>query len=267
VALLRFANLMNMKSSNRIGLRAALTVILAFAFAGCSQTSSENVTTQGIFADIRVIAEGNGATVVKVQLLVGNGGIGRTQLILAPGDILTVTANGIQKTMVRDTSLIGEVEYWASFPFADADTLYTVAFSRVNGMNAPNSNVTLPDGFVVMLPVTSRVFKTGEVIDVLWAPAGTLTVPSISITVDCVLTTGIFISESRNLSPSTDSGTSSIAVNSVIPSGPIDTNQLCDATIYLSRQRYGNLDPNYGEGGLISAEHHNRATFFVDPAP
>ena len=250
-----------------MNIRPAIIALLAIAFAGCSQTSSENVTTQGIFADIRVIAVGNGATVVKVQLQVGNGGINRTQLILAPGDTLTATANGIQKTMVRDTSLIGEVEYWTSFPFADADTLYTVAFNRANGMSAPNSNVTLPDGFVVMTPVNATVFRTGEVIGVSWAPSGTATVPSISITVDCVLTTGIFISESRNLSPSTDSGASSIAVDSVIPSGPIDTNQLCEATVYLSRQRYGNLDPNYGEGGTISAEHHNRGTFFVDPKP
>ena len=250
-----------------MNIRPAIVTLLAIAFTGCSQTSSENVTTQGIFADIRVIAEGNGATVVKAQLLVGNGGITQTQLILAPGDILTVTANGIQKTMVRDTSLIGEVEYWASYGFDDADTLYTVAFSRANGMSAPNSNVTLPDGFVVMLPATATVFTTGEVIDVVWAPSGTATVPSVSITVDCVLTTGIFISESRNLSPSTDSGASSIAVDSVIPSGPINTNELCEATVYLSRQRYGNLDPNYGEGGLISAEHHKRGTFFVDPAP
>ena len=252
---------------NRINIRPAIVTLLAIAFTGCSQTSSENVTTQGIFADIRVIAEGNGATVVKAQLLVGNGGITQTQLILAPGDILTVTANGIQKTMVRDTSLIGEVEYWASYGFDDADTLFTVALSRANGMSAPNSNVTLPDGFVVMLPATATVFTTGEVIDVVWAPSGTATVPSVSITVDCVLTTGIFISESRNLSPSTDSGASSIAVDSVIPSGPINTNELCEATVYLSRQRYGNLDPNYGEGGLISAEHHKRGTFFVDPAP
>ena len=258
-----------MNSLNRIGSRAALTALLAIAFAGCSQTSSENVTTQGIFADIRVIAVGNGATVVKAQLLVGNGGITQTQLILAPGDTLSVTANGIQKPMVRDTSLIGEVEYWASFPFADAGTLYTVAFSRANGMSAPNSNVTLPDGFVVMLPVTSTVFGTGEIIDVAWAPSGTAIVPSISITVECVLIDGILISESRNLSPSTDSGASSIAVDSVIPSGPIaiNENKLCEATVYLSRQRYGNLDPNYGEGGTISAEHHNRGTFFVDPKP
>ena len=258
---------MYMMTLNRINIRPAIVTLLAIAFTGCSQTSSENVTTQGIFADIRVIAEGNGATVVKAQLLVGNGGITQTQLILAPGDILTVTANGIQKTMVRDTSLIGEVEYWASYGFDDADTLFTVALSRANGMSAPNSNVTLPDGFVVMLPATATVFTTGEVIDVVWAPSGTATVPSVSITVDCVLTTGIFISESRNLSPSTDSGASSIAVDSVIPSGPINTNELCEATVYLSRQRYGNLDPNYGEGGLISAEHHKRGTFFVDPAP
>ena len=176
-----------------MNIRPAIIALLAIAFAGCSQTSSENVTTQGIFADIRVIAEGNGATVVKVQLQVGNGGINRTQLILAPGDTLTATANGIQKTMVRDTSLIGEVEYWASFPFADADTLYTVAFNRANGMSAPNSNVTLPDGFVVMTPVNATVFKTGEVIGVSWAPSGTATVPSISITVDFILTTRIFI--------------------------------------------------------------------------
>ena len=256
-----------MNSVNKKCSCALLISLLALSFAGCSQTSSENVTTQGIYADIRVIAQGNGATVVKAQLQVGGGGAARTQLILAPGDKLTATANGIQKTMVRDTSLVGEVEYWASFSFDDADTIFTVAFSRTNGTSAPNSNVSLPDGFVVMLPASSTVFKTGEVIDVVWAPSGTATVPSISITVDCVFTTGIFISQSRNLSPSTDSGTSSIPVASVIPSGPIDMSQLCEGTVYLSRQRYGNLDPNYGEGGLISAEHHNRGTFFVDPSP
>jgi hypothetical protein len=250
-----------------MNLRPSIIALLAIAVTGCSQTSSENVTTQGIFADIRIIADGNGATVAKAQLQVGNGGINRTMLILAPGDTLTVTANGIQKTMVRDTSLVGEVEYWASFPFEDADTLYTVAFSRTNGVSAPNSNVTLPDGFVVMLPDSSTIFKRGEIIDVVWAPTGTTTVPAISITVDCVLAPGVLVSESRNLSPSTDSGASSIAVDAVIPSEPFDENQLCEGTVYLSRQRYGNLDPNYGEGGRISAEHHKRGTFFVDPKP
>ncbi len=245
----------------------ALVWLIAVLTVGCSQTSSENVTTQGIHADIRVIAEGNGATVVKAKLEVGSGGLGRTMLNLAPGDSLTVTANGIQKTMIKDTSIFGEIEYRASFAFDDADTQFVVALNRNNGVSAPNSNVTLPDGFVVMLPTSATVFRTGQIIDVVWAPSGTAIVPFISITVDCVLTTGIFISQTRNLSPSIDSGASSIPVASVIPSGLIDTNQLCEGTVYLSRQRFGNLDPNYGEGGLISAEHHKRGTFFVDPAP
>ncbi len=266
MALLRFANLVNMKSSNRIGLRAALTVILAFAFAGCSQTSSENVTTQGIFADIRVIAEGNGATVVKVQLLVGNGGIGRTQLILAPGDVLTVTANGIQKTMVRDTSLIGEVEYWASYGFDDADTLFTVALSRANGMSAPNSNVTLPDGFIISAPTSADVLATNQNVDIVWAPTGTSIVPGVSVTLDCVLATGIHTTGSENIPLSVDGGVASIPVAAILPMGPFDQTQLCEGTVYLSRGRYGTLDPNYGEGGTINAQHHKQAQFFVNPA-
>ncbi len=256
-----------MNSSNRMRARLAPFVLFALSAAGCSQTSSENVTTQGIYADIRVIAEGNGATVVKAQLEVGSGGLGRTMLDLAPGDSLTATANGIQKTMIKDTSIIGEIEYWTSFAFDDVDTRFVISFIRNNGVSAPNSNVTLPDGFTVLLPASGTVFTSGQVIDVVWAPSGTAIVPSVSLTVDCVLTTGVFISETRNLSPAIDSGTSSIAVASVIPAGPIDTSQLCEATVYLSRQRYGNLDPNYGEGGLISAEHHKRGTFFVNPAP
>ena len=38
-------------------------LLLAFAFAGCSNTSSENVTTQGIRADIRVVADATAAAI------------------------------------------------------------------------------------------------------------------------------------------------------------------------------------------------------------
>ena len=116
-----------------------------------------------------------------------------------------------------------------------------------------------------MLPDSSTIFSRGEVIDVVWAPSGTAITPAISITVECNLATGIFVTRTRNLSPATDSGASSIVVDAVIPDEPIDNSQLCEGTVYLSRQRYGTLDPNYGEGGLISAEHHKRGTFFVDP--
>ena len=64
---------------------AAITLLALFAGAGCTSTESENVTTQGINADIDVIADGSGLTVVRAQLEVGSGGIGGTQLDLSPG--------------------------------------------------------------------------------------------------------------------------------------------------------------------------------------
>ena len=175
-------------------------------------------------------------------------------------------SRGVEQRLSFKIAVPGsEIEYYASYPFDDAGTQFVVSLNRNNGLSAPNSNVILPEGFVVMLPVSGTVFSRGQLIDVVWAPSGTAIVPSITITVDCVLTTGIFISESRNLSPPTDSGATSIAVDSVIPSGPINTNELCEATVYLARLQYGNLDTNYGEGGLIRAEHHKRGTFLVDP--
>lgn len=240
--------------------------MLALSFAGCSQTSSENVTTQGIYADIRVIAEGNGATVVKARLEVGNGGPVRTLLNLAPGDSLTVVANGIQKTMVKDTSIIGDIEYYASYPFDDADTLFVVSFNRNNGTSAPNSNVTLPDGFIITAPTSADILATSQNVDIAWTPMGTSIVPAVMVTVDCVLATGIRTTGSESIPLSVDGGVASIPVSAAMPIGPFDANQLCEGTVYLSRGRYGTLDPNYGEGGTINAQQHKQGQFFVNPA-
>ena len=69
-----------MISLNKSRSCGVLVSLLVLAVSGCSQTSSENVTTQGIYADILVIAEGLGATVVRAQLEVGSGPLGRTML-------------------------------------------------------------------------------------------------------------------------------------------------------------------------------------------
>ena len=245
---------------------ASSVLLLMFVASGCSNTSSENVTTQGIHADIRVIAEGNGSTTVRAELEVGSGGIGRTQLDLSPGDSLTVTANGIQKTMVRDGSIFGDIEYVTSFPFDDANTVFVVALIRNAGTSAPNSTVTLPDGFNVLSPTSSTIYSTSQNIGIVWAPSGTSITPSITVTVECRRLSGITAFNLRFLSLSSDSGTTSIPVASVMPTGILDTARLCDGTVSFERVRTGNLDRNYGEGGQITAEQHQDGHFFIDPA-
>jgi hypothetical protein len=239
-------------------------ILCIAAISGCTSTSSENVTTQGIAADIDIFADGSGRTFVDVSLEVGSGGIGGTSLQLSPGDTLTVRANGIQKTMSEDSSIFGAFSYFATFDFDDANTLFTVSLNRTNGTNAPNSNVTLPDGFNVTSPSISDVFGVGDTIPIVWSPAGTAIVPSLFVTLTCTLTSGLTSIDVQPISLGTDSGIANLPVASVIPIGTLDTSRLCNGTIELSRWRSGSLDPNYGEGGQIDAEQAKVTTFFVN---
>ncbi len=241
-------------------------LLFAFALGGCSNTASENVTTQGIRAEIRAVADGSGITTVTAQLKVGSGGVGATQLDLSPGDSLTVTANGIEKTMIKDTSIIGDIEYTASFAFDDANTLFVVAMNREAATSAPNSNVTLPDGFIISMPTSATVYATDQDIGIVWAPSGTPIVPTVSVTIECTLMSGQTTIGSQHISLSTDTGFASTSVVSAMPSGFIDIRRLCEGTVYLDRVRNGNLDRNYGEGGFITGEQYEQGQFFVDPA-
>jgi hypothetical protein len=241
-------------------------LLIVFAFAGCSDTASENVTTQGIRAEIRVVADGSGFTAIRANLTVGSGGVGGTQLDLSPGDSLTVTANGIGKTMVKDTSILGIIDYTASFAFDEPNTMFVVAMNRDNATDAPNSNVALPDGFIISMPTNTTIYTTGQSIEIVWAPSGTPVVPSASVTIDCTLMSGQVGTGSQHIPLSTDTGFASTPVASAMPSGAIDTSRFCEGTIYLERIRNGNLDRNYGEGGRITGEQYKQGQFFVDPA-
>lgn len=240
------------------------TILIGAALlSGCSSTTSDNVTTEGINADIDVFANGSGRTFVDAELEVGDG-LGGTSLQLVAGDRLTVTANGIQKAMTEDASIIGRFRYEASFDFDDAGTMFTVSFSRNNGANAPNSNVTLPEGFVVQSPQSNDVLSQADDVPIQWTPNGTTITPDIDVSLSCTTTGGLVFTASQDVATSGDTGVASLPVASVIPIGTLDTTRLCEGEVHFSRWRRGNLDPAYGEGGDITAEHIERAQFFVD---
>jgi len=248
-------------------IRHIALILGAAAVGGCSSTTSDNVATEGINADIDVFANGSGRTVVDAELEVGGDGILATSLQLAAGDSLTVTANGIQKPMTEDASIIGRFRYQATFDLDDAGTMFTVAFSRNSGINAPNSNVTLPEGFIVQSPVSNDVFTEADDIPIQWTPSGMSIVPDIDVSLSCTTMSGIVFTDTDGVTISGDTGVASLPVGAVIPIGNLDTSRLCEGEVHFSRWRRGNLDPNYGEGGDITAEHIKRAKFFVDLSP
>ncbi|MEJ2128795.1 MAG: hypothetical protein P8X81_08095 [Woeseiaceae bacterium] len=244
-------------------IRNAFSLVAAVLLAACSSTTSDNVSTDGINADIDVFANGSGRTWVDVEFEVGNG-LGGTSLELAAGDRLTATANGIQKTLTEDVSVIGQFRYETTFDFDAAGTVFTVSFSRDRGANAPDSNVTLPEGFVVQSPQSNDVFSQADDIPIQWTPSGTAITPDIDVTLSCTTTGGIMFSASEDVTTNGDTGVASLPVAAVIPIGTLDPTRLCEGEVHFSRWRRGNLDPAYGEGGDITAEHIKRAQFFVD---
>ncbi len=201
---------------------------------------------------------------MDAELEVGGDGIGRISLELSRGDTLTVVANGIQKTMTEELSALGRYRYIASFDFDDVDTMFTVSLIRNNRRNAPNSNVTLPEGFTVTSPQSNDVFSQADDISIAWTPAGTSIVPSIHVSLSCTTTSGIVFTDTDSVTLSGDTGVASLPVAAVIPIGTLDESRLCEGEVHFSRWRRGNLDPNYGEGGDITAEQIERAQFFVD---
>lgn len=244
--------------------RQLCIVFIAGAICACSNTASENVTTEGIRADIDVFSDGAGRTLVDVQLEVGSNGIGNTSLELSPGDSLTVMANGIQKTMTEDSSILGEFSYDAGFDFDDGGTLFTVSFVRNNGMSAPNSNVVLPDGFIVQSPTSNDVFGQADTIPIVWSPSGTPIVPTVNVSLSCFLNSAVMITDTSAATVTADTGVANLPVAAVIPIGSLDTSRLCEGEVRLSRWQRGNLDPNYGEGGDITAQQYQTQQFFVD---
>jgi hypothetical protein len=244
--------------------RQLFIVSIAAAVCACSNTASENVTTEGIRADIDVFSDGAGRTLIDVQLDVGSNGIGSTSLELSPGDTLTVTANGIQKTMIEDASILGEFSYEASYDFDDGGTMFTVSFARNNGINAPNSNVVLPDGFIIQSPTSNDIFGPADSIPIVWSPSGTSVLPTGQVSLSCFLNSAVMITETNVVTIGADTGVANLPVAAVIPVGLLDTSRLCEGEVRLSRWRRGNLDPNYGEGGDITAQQIKSQQFFVD---
>ena len=242
----------------------SLFILCFIAASGCTSTSSENVTTQGISADIDIFADGAGRTFVSVDLRVGGGGLGGTSLQLGPSDSLLATANGVQRTLSENSSLFGEYSYFTTFNFDTANTVFTVALDRANGTSAPNSNVVLPEGFSISSPMITDVFGASDAIPIIWSPSGTSIAPEVFVTLTCTMPSGLTMTNSRLTSLGSDSGGTSVNVASVLPFGTLDSSRLCDGTVELSRWRSGNLDPNYGEGGQIDAEHAGTARFSVD---
>ena len=143
-----------------------LLVGVSLCAFGCTETvESTDVRTTGVYPEIRVVADGDGSSVVTVALKVG-GNNSNTFLDLESPDTLEVTVGDDTRDMEQRGN-----DYRVTFPTDEGGTEFTIAFLRDGDGDAPSSTVTLPEPFDLTVE-DSEATRPDDSVDYMWDPAG-----------------------------------------------------------------------------------------------
>jgi hypothetical protein len=234
---------------------AALTLSTFLVATGCAQVESDDVKTDGIYANLQVEATGNGSSVATASLKVG-GSTSNTFLDLSPGDSLVAQSGADSADMVRNETL-GAIWYSAVFATDSANTPFKISFVRDVEVSAPDSDVTLPAGFAITGPAADSSYsRSADAVVVTWDGSGAADPFSWQITGNCIV--------AQFGQQTADSGTLTIPAGAIQP-GQNQGAASCQATIQLFRSRAGTLDGAYGEGGSVTARQTRSISILSAP--
>lgn len=217
---------------------------------GCTETvESTDVRTSGIYPEITVTATGNGNSTVTVRLKVG-GNDSNTFLDLQAPDKLEVSVGDD----TRGTEKSGNT-YSVTFPEDAPGTEFTVAFDRNGDGDAPDSTVTLPEGFDLTVEDEEAVRPDG-VVAYSWTPSGDGDM-NWGVEGECIF-------DATGTTP--DDGAATVEAEDIDATSSAEEEE-CTVRLELQRIAGGDLDPAFTEGGEIRAIQLRRGTFISRPAP
>lgn len=254
----------------RIFIRISGALLVAFTISACtveSETDSENIKTSGIHAEISTVSSGDGNTGVSTRLTVGSGGVFSTNLNLTGGDTLSAT-DGVSTTVLQKDKdwYTGQIFYRAILAGDTADTQITVALTRPNDTDAPNSVVAIPYSPDIIVPSDGDTLTQGENITVTWDNTNSTLPINLDFDFYCTLSGGKFSSfDVTKANIANTPGSISYSIASLLGNLTLKSGESCTAKITISRQKSGTLDPNYGEGGSISAIQHRNVSVTIGP--
>jgi hypothetical protein len=227
------------------GLIAAGFVAAVLA-AGCKTTSSTDLTTDGISADIRVSATSALASSVRVQMSPGDVVVPTDAVSLDGGDALYAEAGGQRKQMGA-----GNRDYEITFGTGTADTPFRVILDRArpDQVDAPNSLGTLPAPFTLVDFGGASISQDQDAV-LTWSPSGTADRMILQIAGSCV--------EDRAISLDGDPGRLAISGTTLQPEL---TPSSCLVTLTLHRERTGVVDTNLNAGSSFVLEQIRTTTF------
>lgn len=233
----------------RHGIRAIGCGIAAAALAaGCKTTSSTDLRTGGISADIRVSATSASAADVSVQMSPGNGFDPLNVVELTGGDALYAESSGLRRQLAGG----GTFKYAASFPSGAAETQFRVILdrARADDIDATENLGALPMPFDLS-PLSIVNMPRSQPEMVTWSPSGTADRMTVEFQGSCV--------EDRSFAIDGDPGTYAFTLEGeTYPSS-------CQVTMTLRRSRAGVVDPNLNPGSSFLLEQVRTASFTSSP--
>lgn len=132
----------------------------ALFFSGCSKTKSENVKTDGIYAEFELVGNNKNSIICSATLKVG--GSTGTVIDLSNGDVLTCDGY----PMDRSEDLLGVIRYQVQLSY-QKDKVYNIVFHRPEEKPYVAS-VIVPELIKGLNPLNGAIVKKGTNIDVIW---------------------------------------------------------------------------------------------------
>jgi hypothetical protein len=223
------------------------------AAGGCAKTSSADLLTHGMSADIEAKATGDGTTNVSATLYVGDPSSLNFVELQGDDELLASFDGGTEEPMDR-FELGNIVSYGSTFQGDNGGTSFTVDFSRTVDAGAPDSTGTLPDPFAI--DPTGTANSRAATLTLTWSPVST-DLMRWDASGPCIDPTGESIPA--------DGGMLAIDAGTLVKSAAQGTPDSCTISISITREHLGSLDPGYGHGGQVSGQQVRTVMFTSTP--
>lgn len=237
-----------------MNLRKVLWIAGGTMSLACAEdVGSENVRTQGMYANYEAVAEGDGSTQITAELRVG-GDNGTFVELGAEDELFAITAD--DDIQLRHTSTGNQHRYKASLPDDAEDLEIQIAFSRGEDFDdAVESWAKMPAPFEAELDDADvDSYARGEDVSIVWdnEASGSM---QWHVDGDCV----------QIASGSTDDDGTLTIDGGEIEVWESDAGENCEVTVTLERQRQGSVDPTFEEGGDFRAIQRRTVSFLSTP--
>jgi len=225
--------------------RAGSALVLAAGLPACQPVGSGAVMTASMYADLGVVALGDGASRVRATLRLGSM-LDSTFVDLQPGDSLSATSGALTQPLDRTADSLGGFSYTSAFFGDDPGTPFAIAFTRTSDVSAPSSKTLLPARVTHVSSPTGAIGSRGQSLPITWdMVSGSPDLIDITIEGSCVI--GII----KLGQP--DTGQVIVAPGD-LRSKPDDPQASCPIQITIARKHAGTIDPAFGAGAFYGIQ-------------